>query len=172
MPEIKQGRFSINIGFIQFGVDLTEDDRQCAWELYTEISTRLAVVGKLNDDNCVDFSGEVLFESLQSLYSFFQSARNIMKKYPVGSLKGKKAHLGVLINSLMEGVLRPFLEKWQSEFRHWWQYESNQSQPPFIRQENYNNLTELKDDWSNLRLIMRKLRSELLLKFDLVNTTP
>ena len=46
-----------------------------------------------------------------------------MRKFPVGQLKKNKTkHLGVLINDLMVHVLRPFLEKWQAEFRHWWNH--------------------------------------------------
>jgi hypothetical protein len=46
MPEIKEGSFELNLGFVKLGAKLSEDDRQCAWELYTEIVTRVAVVGK------------------------------------------------------------------------------------------------------------------------------
>ena len=35
MPTLNKGSFSINLGVVKLGGDLTEDDRQCAWELYT-----------------------------------------------------------------------------------------------------------------------------------------
>jgi hypothetical protein len=98
---------------------LSEDDRQCAWELYSEIVTRVAVVGKRRDTTCEDFSGELYAESLDSLYNFFKECRGIMRKFPVGKLKEyKQEHLGVLINRILNDVFRPFLEKWSGP-RQW-----------------------------------------------------
>src|SRR5258707_9957592 len=72
MPEIKEGSFELNLGLVKLGAKLSEDDRQCAWELYTEIVTRVAVVGKRHDSTCEDFSGELYADSLDSLYNFFR----------------------------------------------------------------------------------------------------
>ena len=36
MPEIKEGSFELNLGLVKLGAKLSEDDRQCAWELYEE----------------------------------------------------------------------------------------------------------------------------------------
>ena len=49
MAVMTKGTFSIDIGFVKLGGDFTEDDRQCAWELYTELATRVAVTGKPKD---------------------------------------------------------------------------------------------------------------------------
>lgn len=172
MTILEKGSFSLNLGFLQVGADVSEADRQCAWELYTEITTRLSMVGKCNDPKCSDFSGEVLSESLDSVHAFFREARKIMRKYPVGQLERKKTkegHLGVLINDLMNNVLRPFLEKWQSDFRHWWENESNSKLPPFKRQEQYPHYKDFLKDWSDVRSIMRGLRKELIKKYQLVD---
>jgi hypothetical protein len=49
-----------------------------------------------------------------------------MRKFPVGRLStNQKNHLGVMINRVMSEVLRPFLERWQIEYRHWWENQSN-----------------------------------------------
>jgi hypothetical protein len=40
MPEIKEGSLELNLGFVKLGAKLSEDDRQCAWELCTEIVGR------------------------------------------------------------------------------------------------------------------------------------
>jgi hypothetical protein len=45
MTVIKKGNFLIDIGFVKLGADFEESDRQCAWELYTELATRIAVTG-------------------------------------------------------------------------------------------------------------------------------
>ena len=94
MPEIKEGSFELDLGLVKLGAKLSEDDRQCAWELYTEIVTREAVVGKRRDETCEDFSGELYAESLDSLYNFFRESGGIMRKFPVGKLKeSKQEHL-------------------------------------------------------------------------------
>lgn len=172
MPEIKKGSFSLDLGILKVNADVSEDDRQCAWELYTEITTRLSLTGKRSDPECKDFSGEVLAESLDSVHTFFREARGIMRKFPVGQIKKDKTkHLGILINDLMVRVLRPFLEKWQSDFRHWWnQYdEATKKLPPFHRQKRYPRYKEFIEDWRNVRLIMRELQSELVRAYKLVD---
>jgi hypothetical protein len=91
MAVMTKGNFSIDIGFVKLGGDFTEDDRQCAWELYSELATRVAVTGKPKDPDCNDFTGEVYVESLASLHTFFGEARKIMRQFPVGSLNAKVA---------------------------------------------------------------------------------
>lgn len=114
MAVMKKGNFAVDIGFLKLGADFEESDRQCAWELYTELATRIALTGKTKDPDCTDFSGEVYAESLVSLHAFFGEARKIMRQFPVGSIqaKGVENHLGALIHRAMRDVLRPFLETW------------------------------------------------------------
>lgn len=77
MAVLSKGSFTLDLKIVKLGADLTEDDRQCAWELYTEMSTRVAVTGKHLDPDCIDFSGELYIESLDSLFRFFQEARGL-----------------------------------------------------------------------------------------------
>ncbi len=84
MPVFTKGSFKVNLGFVQIGGEFDELDRQCAWELYCEIVTRVAVRGSLDADGNEVFDGEVYAESLDSLYNFFLESRQIMKRYPVG----------------------------------------------------------------------------------------
>lgn len=174
MSEIKKGSFSLNLGFIQVQADISEEDRQCAWELYTEICTRLSLTGKKDDPVCKDFSGEVLSESLDSVHVFFGETRGIMRKFPVGRLESDKTkHLGVLINDLLVHVLRPFLEKWQADFRHWWKLAESDEHlrvlPPFERQKKYPKYKALLRDWRNMRLLMRELQAALVKAYVLVD---
>jgi len=167
---LSKGMFSLNLGFVSMQAEIQEEDRQCAWELYTELSTRVAVVGKRNDDDCNNFDGEIYIESLESLFSFFQETRLIMKKYPVGKIKNNNAeHLGVMISRSMEFVLRPFLEKWQSRYRFWWNEQSKQSSTPFDRQKQFPYLGEFLCDWSSLRWLMRELQTELVKVYGLID---
>lgn len=162
MPELKEGDFCINFGVVKLVGKLSEKDRQCAWELYTEIVTRVAVSGKRRDETCADFSGEIIAESLASLHDFFHEARMIMRQFPVGQLKERdQSHLGILIHDLLADVLRPFLEKWQAEFRSWWQQQDVSEGTWFEKQEKYPRLKEFLEDWTALRKLMRKLENKI-----------
>ncbi|GFP19855.1 hypothetical protein HKBW3S03_01359 [Candidatus Hakubella thermalkaliphila] len=172
MVVLKKGSFSLDFAVLKLSGELSEEDRQCAWELYTELSTRVAVTGKQRDPDCRNFDGEVYIESLASFYAFFQEARRIMRSFPVGRIsKNKKAHLGVFINDLMQNVLRSFLEKWQGDFRYWWEYRSNKQLYPFDRQREYPKLKEFLSDWSDARYVLRQLQQELVTLYQLVDTT-
>lgn len=167
---LKEGNFELDLKLVKLGAKLAEDDRQCAWELYTEMSTRVAVVGKLDDPSCENFDGEIYIESLSSLYSYFQEARGIMRKFPVGRLSiNKKNHLGVLIHRMMRDVLRPFLETWQGQYRHWWEYESDPKLPPFKRQEKFPQRQAFLKDWADVRALMRSVQEVLIDTYKLVD---
>ncbi len=170
MAILKKGNFELNFGFLKVSAEVSEEDRQCAWALYTEMSTRVSVIGKSRDSECKNFEGELLVESLNSLYAFFQEARRIMRDFPVGRLEqGKKEHLGVMISQVMENVLRPFLEKWHMDFRYWWEHQSNPRLLPKDRQSEYPKLTEFLDDWASVRYLMRELQKELIAVYRLVD---
>jgi hypothetical protein len=99
MPTLTKGSFSLNLGIVKLGGDLSDDDRQCAWELYTELSTHVAVTWKADDPDCVEFGGELYIESLDSLYNFFREACGIMRHFPVGRLSiNHHNHFGVMIS--------------------------------------------------------------------------
>jgi hypothetical protein len=172
MAVFKKGNFSVNLGIVKLGGDLSDEDRQCAWELYSELSTRVAIVGKPSDDDCKNFQGELFIESLSSFYNFFQEARGIMRKFPVGRIEqNQQDHLGVIISRIMAEVMRPFLEKWQVEYRHWWENRSNPRLPPIERQKEFPNLAEFIEDWSSVRWLLRKLQEELIQKYKLVDVS-
>lgn len=173
MAVMNKGNFAIDIGFVKLGADFVEDDRQCAWELYTELATRVALTGKPKDPDCTDFSGEVYAESLVSLYTFFGEARKIMRKFPVTAIGNQKIenHLGALIHRAMRDVLRPFLETWQADFRYWWEEKSDKSLSPFDRQARYPRLKEMLSQWSDLRAIMRAIQDKLVDAYKLVDVS-
>lgn len=173
MAVLKKGNFSIDIGFVKLGADFEETDRQCAWELYTELATRVALTGKPRDPDCTDFSGEVYAESLSSLYTFFGEARKIMRQFPVGTIGDRKIenHLGALIHRSMRDVIRPFLETWQADFRYWWEEKSDKSLPPFERQAEYAKATDMIAQWSDLRAIMRAIQDRLVAEYKLVDVS-
>lgn len=170
MPTLSKGSFSLNIGIVKLSGELSQEDRQCAWELYTELSTRVAVIGKPGDPDCTNFNGELYIESLESVYSFFKESRKIMRKYPIGKISlSNRDHLGFLISRIMGNILRPFLEKWQVTFRHWWENHSNPRIAPFERQSEFPKLNEFLNDWSSVRWLMREVKKELIRVYNLVD---
>ncbi len=173
MAVLTKGSFSLDLGLAKLTGELSDQDRQCAWELYTELSTRVALTGKQSDWRCTDFGGEVYVESLESVYAFFQEARKIMRSFPVGKLdRDVRNHLGVLINNVMVNVLRPFLEKWQADYRYWWEHDANPKLPPFDRQVEYPRLNEFQEDWTNVRKLMRALQTKLVNSYKLIEVRP
>lgn len=166
---LEKGSFELDLKLIKLKADLSDLDRQCAWELYTELSTRRAITGRLTDPKCKDFTGEIYVESLDSIYRFFQEARAIMRKFPVGRLSAdQQNHLGALIFRMMQDVLRPFLEKWHGQYRHWWENESDKDLPPFQRQVAFPVCEEMLRDWTNLRWMMRRVQKQLAKTYKLV----
>lgn len=162
MPEIKKGNFTLDLKFFKLGAELSEEDRQCAWELYTEIITRVAIVGKWREPQAKSFDGEIYAESLVSVYRFFQECRSIMRKFPVGKLEEPdQDHLGVLIQRILTDVFRPFLEKWQAKYRVWWDAQTKTGADPFTLQAMFPELDAMLEDWRNVRLIMRKVALKL-----------
>ena len=167
---LEKGSFELDLKLIKLKADLSDIDRQCAWELYTELSTRRSVTGKLSDPKCKDFGGEIYVESLDSLYRFFQESRSIMRKFPVGRLSlDQQNHLGALVFRMMQDVLRPFLEKWHGQFRHWWDNESDNNLPPFARQATFPKHEDFLRDWTNLRWMMRRVQKRLVEVYKLVD---
>lgn len=184
MAVLKKGTFTIDIGFAKLGADFEESDRQCAWEMFTEMATRTAVTGKTSDPDCTDFSGEVYAESLISLHAFFGEARKIMRQFPVCSTHVKSTkifglhigtgienHFGAMIHRAMRDVLRPFLETWQAEYRFWWESLSDKALSPLERQKLYPKIDEMISEWSDLRAIMRAIQDELVKKYRLIDVT-
>ncbi len=173
MASFTKGKFTIDLGIVKLGGDLTDEDRQCAWELYAEIATRVAVSGKRGDKECTDFNGELYVESLNSLYTFFGECRQIMKKFPVGRIPDpSQRHLGCVIHRLLADVLRPFLEMWQVKFRTWWDSDEHTDLTPFERQKNFPDEAAFLEDWSNVRQIVRELEHELIKTYKLVDLEP
>lgn len=173
MASFEEGEIEFNAGIVKLKGKLKDIDRQCAWELYTEIATRVAVSGKRGDKECKDFDGELLVESLTSLYNFFQECRLIMRKFPVGRIKdNNQQHLGCVIHDLLAKVLRPFLEKWQVNLRTWWDSEECEDISPFERQKQFPQYDELLHDWSEVRKVVRKLERTLIQQYKLVDLEP
>lgn len=95
-------RLPFNLGQLEFEPD--EVQQRAAWELYVELSTRIAVQPLGPDEG-------LLREALSSLYSIFSATREILRKAGPSVAQGPNSFGAVAIEVLNKGI-RPFLTKW------------------------------------------------------------
>lgn len=158
MASFERGGTQIGLIFTKVEGALAAEDRQLAWELSVAVASRLSLRGKIDDRGEDHFRGEVLAESFDELEAFLAEARALAGRYPVNAAAND--HLGFFIAQTVELVVRPFYERWQAEYRYWW--ETNRSHgEPFIIQNNYPRLEEMLDDWIALRKFWREVLREL-----------
>jgi hypothetical protein len=122
-----------------------ESEQKAAWELFVELTTRIAVE-KLEEDQ------GLVREALTSLYRLFDITRGILRKWGPGVAHGPGS-LGPVAIAVLNKGLRPFLAKWHPELQI---YE--ESRPEGI------SLKEHEDNWEKIgeiRAELEALREEL-----------
>ena len=173
MPVYIRSKYRITLGVEMVAGDLNAEDRQCAWELYCELVSRTALIGREDADGKQMLDGDVMIESLESLQEFVSEARALMRRYPVGALNADAHphHLGFYIASLLEIVFRPFLDKWHCPYRYWWGRacagELGAGKPPCSRQKDFPGYEQLQSDWRELHMFCRSVVRELIAVFGL-----
>ena len=93
-------RVRFNTKFAEAEFEFTQVDKDAAWELYVELLTRSATQ-LLADDEGVEMS------ALNSIYSLFETTRQILGRYGRESQSFSKVAVPVL-----NQVVRPFTTKW------------------------------------------------------------
>lgn len=97
------------IGSASWEADPTE--RSAAWELYVELVTRVAVQSLSTEMGSVR-------EAMNSLYSLFDSTREILRK--AGPTVGASHDsVGGIAIAVLNVGLRPFLSKWHPLLQTW-----------------------------------------------------
>ena len=86
------------------GIDVsyTNWDREAAWIMYVELLTRVTTQ-ELSDDEGVELT------ALESIYSFFQTTRDVLKDY--GRNAKNFTEIAIIV---LNQVIRPFTTKWHS----------------------------------------------------------
>lgn len=102
---------SINVN-MPFGIggmtiEIDEAQQQAAWALYIELATRIAGV-RLEPG-----TGSAR-EALNSLYSIFDTTRNVLRDAGFGAAKGPDS-VGPLAIQVLNKGLRPFLVEWHTK---------------------------------------------------------
>jgi hypothetical protein len=92
-------------------------ESRAAWELYVELSTRIATQPLPGD-------GGLFREALTSLYSLFPITREILRNAGP-DVGGNMPSVGAIAVEVLNEGLRPFLTKWHPELLNW---ESSRSQ--------------------------------------------
>lgn len=108
-----------------------ENEQQAAWEMYVELITRIAVAE-------LKPGGGLLREALSSLYSLFETTRNILRKYGPGIAVPRDAEglsFGYLAVAILNMVLRPLLSQWHPLLLD---YENNREKTVSILQHEQN----------------------------------
>jgi hypothetical protein len=82
--------------------------------------------------------------------------------------ESKQEHLGVLINRILNDVIRPFLEKWNGPFRAWWVTVKDGRGSRYEIQNQFPSLKDFTTDWRDLRRVMRKVEETLRDEYQLI----
>jgi len=139
----KMDTFTICTPFFEVTISQNEDNKIASWQLYIELTTRVATQPLFED-----YGDEE--SALESIYKLFNITREIIKQY------GRKAEtFSMLSLCLLNMILRPFTSKWHKIFKSGSINEKNQK---YFREELY-----------ELQIIINKF-SWVLLQMSRVNT--
>ena len=118
MPKLVNVKIDLKvpgIGGIAGTWEPDESEVRAAWELYVEMVTRTPLGGFSSQDGS-------LRESLDSIYSLFDTTRGILRESGPAVARpksGGKLSFGYLAVSMLNRVLRPFLTEWHPKLRSW-----------------------------------------------------
>lgn len=111
MPKLDSIKVNLNIPYIGSVAGTwkpNDSEKKASWELYVELVTRISVVELKRDEG-------ILREALDSLYSLFQTTREILRKYGSDVAVPRKKDdisFGKLAIIILNCQLRPVLSKW------------------------------------------------------------
>lgn len=112
MSSMRTLKVSLNVPFvgkIEGTWEPDEREKEAAWEMYVELITRISIEELKPNEG-------LMREALTSLYSLFQTTRDILRKYGPSVAKPKitdnNLSFGYLAVAMLNCVLRPVLAKW------------------------------------------------------------
>jgi hypothetical protein len=124
-------------------------EQNAAWEMYVELITRISVAELKTDDG-------LLRESLSSLYTIFNTTREILRKYGPSIAKPKednKLSFGYLAVAILNNVLRPVLAKWHPLLLD---YENRRKEDVSVleHEKNWDKYKELRESLRKTRVVL------------------
>lgn len=135
------------------------EDRQLAYKLWVELSTRKIGLP-------IDFDHDVIDELYNSWYEFFRLTRDLIKDIPVSKIRHKDTQIivNLAIDVLNDG-LRPHLTRWQARFRKWYaiqlSLEVNQNKSPQEIQSLFPDYQQMIDEMRGVNENLIKYREML-----------
>lgn len=129
-----------------------DDDRQIAYKIWVELSTRKIGLP-------IDLEQDVVTEVYDSWHTFFSVTRELIKDVPVRKYQRDSTTkiVRLSIEVLNEG-LRPHLTKWQARFRRWYEHAAKKEDfgntAPQEIQKEFPAFAELAED---LKLVNERL---------------
>lgn len=111
----------IGIGNSRFSFKPNDTDRQIAYSIWVELSTRKIGLP-------LDLEKDVIVEVYDSWYTFFKTTRELVKTIPVS--KVRRDSTGKIVNLAIEVLndgMRPHLTEWQARYRRWYEHEVHES---------------------------------------------
>ena len=167
--------FSVKLAIPLFGEisgtwEPVDAERQAAWELYVELVTRISVVD-------LDPGEGLLREALTSLYSFFGTTRDILRRYgPDVAPRRPAGHVtfGALAVTVLNGALRPLLARWHPRLTA---YEATRpvGSDPVAHERAWPLADELRTELTAVRITLTQLSralAEVAGAGDLMHYTP
>ena len=156
---------SIEVDEVELGVGKNkikfkpnEVDRQVAYKLWVELSTRKIGLP-------IDFEHDVIFEIYDSWFNFFTVTRELIKDIPVSKMQRADTRkiVGLSIAILNEG-LRPHLTTWHARFRRWYEKAADAEDYVVAPQEiqtKYPRYDELTKDMAEVNERLMKYRETM-----------
>lgn len=152
MPKLDSIEVSLNIPYISSITGTwkpNNSEMKASWELYVELVTRISVVELKSGEG-------FLREALDSLYSLFQTTREILRKYGSDvAIPCNKGNLsfGKLAIIILNYQLRPVLSKWHPLLSD---YEEQREKEVSIKahEEMWEHNKELRDALNETRKVL------------------
>lgn len=113
--QLAERAVSVAIGQIQGYFRPTDAEREAAWELLVELSTRTTVTPLRPGDG-------LLREALTSVYSLFETTRTVLRTHGMatGTTRADgNLSLAVIAIRVLNDVLRPTLSRWHPKLEAW-----------------------------------------------------
>jgi len=162
LPSMPLKSFQVSIG-LPFGLgsfggtwEPDEKERMAAWEMYVELITRVSIQGLKQEEG-------LLREALSSLYSLFETTRQILREYGPGiAIPSGNSELsfGMIAVTILNRALRPFLAQWHPALA---QYES--VRPDGVSQVDHerawDRVPQLRTELDELRLTLTAYAEQL-----------
>lgn len=146
--ELALDEAELGIGSATFKLRPNLVDRQVAYQIWVELSTR-----KIGLD--INLDDDVIAEIYDSWHAFFGVTRDLIKTIPISKANSPSTQkiTSLSIDVLNQG-LRPHLTKWQARFRAWYAHglqDANRAGvDPQTLQQRFPEFAALKDDLNSV----------------------